>query len=291
MSQITYKPKKNIFKHLKVALFSFIILLMVTTPIALIPKEGLLNIYNWANYIPSQIILKFESETGIKVNYTTYDSNEALYAKLKTNPHHGYDVIVPSSYYVERMARQAMLQKLDLSKISNSQYLNPLLMNKSFDPHNQYSLPFAWGTTGIIVNDRYYDPKKIKRWIDLWDPKFKNQLLLSNDSREVFAMSLHTLGYSINDTNPQHIRAAYLKLRELIPNIKLFAAESVISIYTDEDAHIGMGFNGEAYTAHKENPHIHYIYPENQAGLWIDCFAIPKNATHLESAYRFINFI
>ena len=291
MTKTRYRPKRKIFKGLKFTLFLSVILLFVTTPIALIPKEGLLNVYNWSNYIPNSVILKFESETGIKVNYTEYDSNETLYAKLKTNPDHDYDVIVPSSYYVERMAQQDMLQKLDLSKIPNSQNLNPRLMHKSFDPNNEYSLPFTWGTTGIIVNDRYYDPNKIKQWNDFWKPEFKNQLLIMDDSREVFAIALHTLGYSVNDTNPKHIREAYLKLKLLIPNIKLFASEAVISIYADEDARIGMGYNGVAYTAKQENSHIHYIYPKQTSGIWIDCFTIPKKSKHLESAYRFINFI
>ncbi len=291
MSEIHYKPKLKIFRGLKFGLFAFTVLLLVTTPIALTPKEGLLNIYNWSNYIPNSVILKFESDTGIKVSYTEYDSNETLYAKLKTNPKHGYDVIVPSSYYVERMINQNMLQKIDLTKISNSHNLNPLLMHKKFDPGNEYSLPFTWGTTGILVNDLYYDPKSIKMWNDFWNPRFKNQLLILNDSREVFAIALHSLGYSVNDTNPQHIYEAYLKLKKLIPNIKLFAAEAIISIYTDEDARIGMAYNGDAYSAIKENPHLHYVFPKNQAGIWIDCFAIPKNAAHLASAYRFINFI
>ena len=291
MSQAIYKPKIRLAKKLKVALFLFTTLLMVTSPIALLPREGMLNISVWSNYIPSQIILKFENETGIKVNLTEYDSNEALYAKLKTNPKQTYDLIFPSDYTVQRMIHQDMLHPMDLNKIKNSHYLNPLVMNRFFDPHNHYSLPFTWGTTGIVVNDHYYDPKTIKSYADFWSPRFKNQLLLLNDSREVFAIALRTLGYSINETNPEHIDQAYLLLKKLIPNVKLFNSEAIISIYTDEDARIGMSFNGDAYTAIKENPHLHYLYPRKGVGLWIDSFAIPKHAAHLNSAYQFIDFI
>lgn len=287
----SYKPNRNIFKGLKFAVFLFIILLMITSPIALPPTEGQLNLFSWSEYIPHSVILKFEDETGIKVNYSEYDSNETLYAKLKTNPKNSYDVLIPSAYFIPRLVQQNMLQKIDLNKIPNRKGINPILMSRSFDSHNEYSLPFAFGTTGIVVNDRYYDPKKITRWKDLWDPQFKNQLLLLNDPRDVFSMALHSLGYSINDKDPGHIYQAYLYLRKLIPNIKLFGSEATVSIYADEDARIGMSYNGGAYAAYRENHHLHYIYPKNSTDLWIDCFVIAKNAPHVDNAHRFINFI
>ncbi len=286
-----YKPARRLFKGIKFAVCLSIILLLVSSPIALRPKSGMLNVYNWSNYIPSTVLFKFEKETGILVNYSEYDSNEILYAKLKTNPKSGYDVIVPSSYFVQRMAKQDMLQPLDLKKLPNVKYLNPLLMHQSFDPKNQYSLPFTWGTTGIMVNDRYYDPKTIKDWKNFWDPQFVNQLLLLNDARGVFSIALKALGYSINETHPKRIHEAYLKLRKLLPNVKLFNTNATISIYTDEDARIGMVWSGDAYSAVRENPHLHYILPKSGTDVWIDCFAIPKDAPHLDSAYQFINFL
>jgi len=288
---LSHKPKGYLLKRIKLAIFVFVALLFVSSPIALLPISGSLNVYNWADYIPKHIIHKFERETGIRVNYAEYDNNETMYAKLRTNPQNGYDVVVPSSYFIERMTQQDMLHTIDFSKIPNSQHLNPLLMHGGYDPKNQHSLPIVFGTTGIMVNDLYYDPRKITGWSDFWKPEFKNELMILNDVREVFAVSLRSLGMSVNARDPEEIRKAYLHLKELVPNIKLFDPGAGVSIYTDEDAWIGMIYSGAAYSAMQENAHLHYIYPKEGAGLWVDCYAIPKNAPHLENAYKFINYM
>lgn len=250
-----------------------------------------LNVYNWADYMPMTVIKQFERETGIQVNYMEYDSNETLYAKLKADPHIGFDVIVPSSYYVQRMAQENMLRRLDHSKTGNEKFLNPRLLNQSYDPNNCYSLPFTWGITGIVVNKRYFNPKYFHQWQDLWKPQYKNQLLMMDDMRELFSIALITLGYSVNDTNPQHIKQAYLKLRQLLPNIKLFNSDATQNIYVDADATLGMGYNGDVYQAQQENPQIKFIFPNNHFVMWIDCLAIAKYAPHYKNALKFINFI
>ncbi len=253
--------------------------------------DKILNVYNWANYLPNKIIQQFQHETGIHINYLEYDSNNILYAKLKANPDIGFDIIVPSSYYVNRMAAEGMLHKLDLSKIPNRKNINPAFLRRKFDPDNNYSLPYTWGATGIAVNDKYFDPSKLNRWQDLWNKKYKNQLLILNDMRETFSVALITLGYSVNDTNPKHIHQAFEKLRQLLPNIKLFNTEAEQNIYVDEDATLGMGWNGDIFQVQRENKHVHFIYPKGTYVLWIDSIAIPKNAPHLQNAYKFINFL
>lgn len=253
--------------------------------------DKVLNVYNWANFMPNSVIKQFERETGIHVNYMEYDSNELLYAKLKTNPNIGFDVIVPSSYVVQRMAREGMLHVLDPAKIPNIKNLNPFLMNREFDPHNQYSLPYMWGTTAIVVNQKFFNPQDFNHWTDLWDPKYKNQLLLLDDMREVFSVALIVLGYSVNETNPEHIREAYEKLRALLPNIKLFNNDAQQNIYVDEDATLGIGYNGDIYQVQQENPRVTFVYPKDPFTIWIDCISIPKNAPHLENAFKFLNFI
>jgi spermidine/putrescine transport system substrate-binding protein len=253
--------------------------------------SNVLNVYNWADFMPRSVIKKFEKRTGITVNYIEFDSNETLYAKLKANPKIGFDVIVPSSYYVERMSREHMLHKLDLSKLPNHQFLNPALLNKGFDPNNQYSLPFMWGTTGITLNDQYYQAKDFKYWSDLWKPAYKNQLLMLDDMREVFSIALIKLGYSINDKNPKHIKQAYLLLRKLLPNIKLFNSDAEINLYVDADIRLGMGWSGDVYLATLENSHIQFVLPKDHLAVWIDCVSIPEYAPHLSNAYKFINFI
>ncbi|HSW69950.1 MAG TPA: spermidine/putrescine ABC transporter substrate-binding protein [Gammaproteobacteria bacterium] len=254
-------------------------------------EENVLNLYTWSGVIPEFAIQQFEKETGIKVNFSTYDSNEIMYAKLKAAKNPGYDVIEPSSYYIDRMRRQDMLLKIDQSKLPHFKNLDPEFLNKNHDPHNNYSIPFIWGTTGIFVNTHNYPANSISRWTDIWDKKYENQLMLLDDSREVFSMALITLGYSVNDSNPEHIRQAYLKLKELLPNIKVFKSDGVITILIDEDITVGMVWNGDLYKSQRENPNLVFTYPKDGFLIWVDSFAIPKNAPHSENAYRFINFM
>jgi spermidine/putrescine transport system substrate-binding protein len=248
------------------------------------------NVYAWSEVIPDAVIQQFEKETGIKVNFSTFDSNEVMYTKLKTNSKAGYDVIEPSSYYIDRMRREGMLAPLDKSKLENIKNMNSEFMNQSYDPRNTYSLPFVWGVTGIFVNKSHFDPKTVTKWSDLWDKKYADKLLMLDDNRELFSAALLTLGYSANDNNPDHIKKAFLKLKELMPNIKLFNSE-VVPTLIDEDAYIGMAWNGDAYKASTENSQITFIYPKDGFVIWVDNFAMPINAPHSENAYKFLNFM
>ena len=254
---------------------------------------GVLNVYTWDSYFPSAVVKDFEKNTGIIVHLSYFDNNEVLYTKLKIDPHLGYDVIVPSSYYVQRMAKEGMLKHLDLRRVPNAKTIFPALMNRRYDPHNEYSLPYVWGATGMVVDDRYWNPKTVTRWRDFWQPRFKNQLLLLDDYREVFGIALLRLGYSVNDRNPEHIKKAYLLLRKLMPNIRLFNSNSnfITSLYADQDATVGAGWNGDVYLSLVDNHHLHFVYPKSGYSEWVDCLAIPKYAPHVANAYRFLNYI
>lgn len=267
-----------------------LVCLMGFAPVLFAAEKKILNVYTWSGVIPDAVIQQFEKETGIKVNFSTYDSNEVMYAKLKANKNAGYDIIEPSSYYIDRMRRQDMLVKLDRSKLSHFKNLNREFLNAGYDPKNEYSIPFVWGITGIFVNKNHHSPKSITRWNDLWDAKYIDQLMMLDDSREVFSIALRTLGYSVNDNNPEHIREAYLKLKELLPNIKIFTS-AVLSILIDEDTTLGMAWNGDAYKASKENNQLSFVFPKDGFVIWVDNFAIPKSAPHLENAYKFLNFM
>lgn len=266
------------------------LLLWFTCSIAL-ADSNVVNVYNWADYMPSSVINQFEKETGIKVNYSEYDSNETMYAKLKSEPAPSYDVVVPTDYFVDRMRKQGMLQKLDKSKLPNFKNLNPMLLNRPFDPDNIYTVPYLWGTVGIVVNDKYIKPSAVTGWSDFWQPQYDNQLVMLDDMRMVFSMALMTLGYSINDTDPDHIKQAYLKLKQLMPNIKVFNSDSADNLYIDEDANIGMNFSGDTFRDIDENTHLQYIYPKEGFPMWMDNLAIPTGAPHLKNAYIFINFL
>lgn len=269
-------------------ILSFLLLLFSTFAFA---QDNVVNVYNWSDYMPDSVIEQFQKETGIKVNYSEYDSNETMYAKLKAQPTVSYDVIVPSDYYVDKMRKQNMLQPLDKSQLTNFKNLNKSLLNRPYDPNNNYSVPYLWGTVGIVFNDKYYSTKDVSSWSDFWKPQFKNQLVMLDDVRTGFAVALLALGYSINDTNPEHIKQAYEKLQQLMPNIKLFNSDSADNLYIDEDATVGMNYSGDTFRDQFENPHLQYIYPKEGFSMWIDNMAIPKGAPHLQNAYKFINFV
>lgn len=253
--------------------------------------EKVVNVYNWSGYIPNSVLVKFEQETGIRVNYSTFDSNEMLYDKLKSDKNIGYDIVVPSSYIIQRMVQENMLQKLDYSKLTNVQCLDSALLNKDFDPGNQYSLPYLWGTTGIIVNKKVFSEKDVQQWTDLWQPKFYHQVTVIDDMRDVFGMGLISLGYSINDRDPDHIEQAYLQLKNLMPNVLAFAASGSQQLYVNEDSDLGMINSGDAMMVLAENSNYAFVYPKDRQMVWIDNMAIPAKAPHLANAYQFINFI
>lgn len=276
---------------LRLVIISLVILGCSVTNTALADDGKVLNIYAWGGEVPDDVVQSFEKETGINVHLSTYDSNETLFAKITAVGNPGYDIIEPSTYYVSRLARLGFLLPLDKSKLANWHYLNPELLNKEYDPGQRYSIPHLWGITGIFVNDQYYDPNKIHRWSDLWNPKYRDSLLLLNDVRDVFSLSLFTLHADPNTSDPKLIKQAYKKLAALHPNIKLFITDAVIAIITDEDANIGMVWNGDAFKAMAANPHIHFIYPEDGYSIWMDNFAIPKGAPHINNAYLFLNYI
>ncbi len=258
---------------------------------AVLASDNVVNVFVWADYIPQKVITLFQKRTGIKVNLSEYDSNEDLYAKLKADPRNGYDVVVPSSYYIQRMVHQGMLRKIQHTALTNAHYLDPVLLNQSFDPHNEYSFPYLWGTTGIGLDKRYWNPKTIHSWSDLWQPRFKNQLLMYNDSREVFSMAMLVLGHSINTKNPVYIKQAYNLLQSLTPNIRLFSTDAATNVYADNDVTVGMAESGDIIRASLANKHLAYIYPKDGFAIWQDCLAIPKYAPHYKNALKFINFL
>lgn len=253
-------------------------------------QTPMVNVYLIGGEVPQNLIWAFQKETGIKVNLSTYESNEALFAKLHANRKNIYDVILPSSYFVERLKRYNMLTPLDLKKIPNIKNIDPFFSDNPYDPNYQYHVPLVWGSTGIFYNQRWITHPP-STWQDLWSPALRNQLMLLDDMRDVFSMSLISLGYDPNDLDPKHIEEAYQHLLQLVPNIKLFASNAIKSLIIDEDANIGTSWNGDIAKAQGENPRIRFVYPKEGSLLWVDCLAIPKNAPHLEEAYQFINYL
>ncbi|WP_157061509.1 ABC transporter substrate-binding protein, partial [Legionella brunensis] len=216
-------------------IFLLLILSLISTALC---AERVVNVYVWGGEIPKKVIQQFEHETGITVNFSTYDSNETMYAKLKASNNSIYDVILPSAYFVERMKKQGMLSFLDQSQLPNLSNLEPNFTENDYDPGNHYSVPLIWGATGIFYNQTFVNTPP-KKWQELWQPRWRKQLMLLDDSREIFAIALMSLGFNPNDKNPKHIKEAFHHLLQLVPNIKLFASDSIQAIMIDEDATIG----------------------------------------------------
>lgn len=253
--------------------------------------ERTVVVYNWAEYLPDEVIRQFTSETGIRVRYSTFDNNESMYAKVKSLNAGGYDIVVPSAYYVYRMRKENLLAPLDRSRLSNFDKLDPRLLDQAHDPGNVYSVPYLWGSSGIAVDGKRVDPATVKRWADLWKPEFKGRLLLLDDMRDVFGIALKTLGYSANTRNPAEIQAAFEKLRALLPNVKMFNADSPKSAYLAGEVAAGQIWNGEAFMAALEKPSLTYVYPQEGALLWMDNLVIPRNAKNVAEAHAFIDFL
>lgn len=254
-------------------------------------KTRKLYIYNWSEYMPPDILETFTNETGIEVILTTYDSNESMYAKLKMLDATGYDLVVPSSYFVSKLRDEGLIRPLDKSRITHLSHLSPLFLNKDYDPNNMYSLPYIWGATGIGVNTDFIDASSITSWRDLWNPKYRDKILLMNDVREVFHIALRSLGYSANSKKPNEIKAAYQSLQQLMPNVAVFNSDTPERPFLSEDVHLGMLWNGSAFRAIQDNPKIKLIYPKEGAIFWMDNLSIPKNAQNIDEAYIMINFL
>ena len=253
-------------------------------------EQQQLFLFNWGNYIDPELIKEFEAETGIQVVYETFDSNDAMEAKLKQGGTR-YDIVFPSESSITKLVNQNLLQKLDHSKIKGLENISPFLLNSPVDNGNQYTIPYFWGTVGIMVNTKYIDPESIQTWSDLWKEDFKNKVLILDGNREALGMALQSLGYSLNSKNENELHAAEVKLKELKPNVRAVLNEEIKTMMKLEEAPIGMGYSGDAAAVAEENPNVQYILPKDGSAVWTDNFAIAHTAVNVEGAYAFINFM
>lgn len=251
--------------------------------------ENTLTIYNWGDYIEPSLIKKFEEETGYKISYETFDSNEAMYTKINQGGT-SYDIAIPSEYMISRMIDEDMVMELDHSKIEGLEYINPRFLDLSFDEGNRYSIPYFWGTLGIIYNDKFVDEAPTT-WNDLWDETSRNELMLIDGAREVMGIGLQSEGYSLNETDPEILVEIAAKLKEMTPNVKAIIADEIKMYMIQEEAAMAVTFSGEASEMIWENENLHYVIPEEGTNLWFDNIVIPKTSQNTEGAYAFINFM
>lgn len=249
-----------------------------------------ITVYNWGDYIDPELIQTFEKQTGLKIIYQTFDSNEAMMAKIAQGGT-TFDVAVPSEYAVSKMKEEGLLLPLDHAKLPNLKYIDPRFLNLSFDPDNRYSVPYFWGTVGIVYNRDMLGGKKITSWNDLWDKDLRNQILLVDGAREVVGMALNSLHYSLNDTNKAHLQEAKRKLDALVPNVKAIVGDEIKMLIANEEAAIGVVWSGDAAEMIAENDRLDYVVPKEGSNLWFDNMVIPKTAKNIDGAHQFINFM
>lgn len=246
------------------------------------------NLFVWTEYIPQDMIDCFEMVYGIEVNRDEYSSNEEMYAKISAGGA-SYDLVQPTDYIVSLMIRQELLEKLDKSKLPNLENLDPNYLNLEFDPNNEYTLPYQAGTDAIVFNsDTVENPPA--SWADLWKPEYAGRMVFLDDSRAVIGLTLLTLGYDVNSTDPAQLEEAKNKLAELVPGIKIFDSDSPKTALIGGDADLGLTWTGEAFLAQQEVPAIDYVYPTEGAIVWQDTNAIPAGAPHLDAAYAWLNY-
>lgn len=248
-----------------------------------------LNLYNWGDYIDPELIQQFQDETGIQVVYNTFDSNEAAYNKVKQGGS-AIDVMIPSDYTISKMTKEDMLLPLNKALIPHFSFLDETFLKKSFDPENTYSAPYFWGTVGILYNKSMVEtaPTSFK---DLWDTRYKNNVLLVDGAREIIGMALNSEGYSLNSRDLNELNQASDKLRLLAPNIKAVVGDEIKTLMANNEAAMAVIWSGEAAEAMSNNEDLDYVIPSEGTNLWFDNMVIPKGAKHIEEANQFINFM
>lgn len=253
-------------------------------------KEKLV-VYNWGEYMDPEIITLFEEETGVDVIYEEFETNEILYPKISSGAI-AYDVICPSDYMIQRMIENDLLSEIDFDKIPNIKNIGTQYMEQSreFDPENKYSVPYCWGTVGILYNKTMVD-EPIDSWSVLWDEKYKDSILMQDSVRDAFAVALKYLGYSLNSTDLDELNEAKELLIHQKPLVQAYVVDQVRDKMIGNEAAIGVIYSGEAIYTQKENPDLEYVIPKEGTNIWIDSWVIPKNAENKENAEKFLNFL
>ncbi len=276
-------------KKLKLTILLAIVILGTSILSACGDNTPSINVYNWGDYIDMDVIRDFEKEYGIKVVYDTFATNEDLYVKLKQGGS-SYDVIFPSDYMIERMIREDLLVKLDKNNIPNLSKVDEKFLNLDYDPNNDYSVPYMWGTVGIIYNKTMVD-EPLTSWADLWNEKYKDQIIMLNSQRDSLAVALKKLGYSMNTRDIDELEAAKEELIIQKPLVTAYLGDEIKGAIVSGDAAIGVVWSGDAVAMIRDNPDLEYVIPSEGTNLWFDAMVIPKSAKNKEGAEKFIDFM
>lgn len=248
-----------------------------------------INVYNWGDYIDESVIKSFEKEYKIKVNYDTYTTNEEMYVKL-TRAGNNYDVVFPSDYMIKRMIDEGLLEKLDFNNIPNFKYIDPRFKNLEYDPKNEYSVPYMWGTVGILYNKKMVN-EPVDSWKILWDKKYIKQILMLDSQRDSIGVALKMLGFSLNTDKIDELEAAGKALQEQRPLVQSYVVDEVKDKMIGNEAALAVVWSGDAIYCMRENKDLDYVIPKEGSNLWFDCMVIPKGSKHKAEAEMFINYM
>jgi len=255
-----------------------------------------INVYNWGEYIADgsddgilDVNAEFTKLTGIKVNYSTYATNEELYAKLKGGGS-SYDIIIPSEYMISRMISEGMLLPLDMSNIPNFKNITESFTNQDYDPGNKYSVPYTWGTVGIIYDNTAISDSDFG-WEILWDEQYKDQILMFDNPRDAFAVAELYLGYSLNTEDPDELSNAAELLKKQKALVQAYVMDEIFDKMGAGEAILAPYYAGDAITLMDEYDHLGFVIPESGTNLFIDAMCIPSGARNKEAAEMYINFM
>lgn len=264
-----------------------------------VPLTGeVINVYNWGEYIADgsdgsmDINKEFTKRTGIKVNYTMYETNEVMYAKLKSGAA-DYDIIIPSDYMIEKLIAEDMLEKLDFSNIPNYKYIGEKFKGLLFDPENEYSVPYAWGVVGVFYNKDMVDEADVaaQSWDLMWNEKYKNQILMFENPKDAFGIALKKLGYSQDSENPDEYREAYELLREQKPLVQAYVMDQALTKIPNGDAAIAPYYAGEFPAMMEGTQDIGFYIPKEGTNWFVDSVCIVKGSKNKTAAEKYIDFL
>ena len=255
-----------------------------------------INVYNWGEYIADgtdeslDTIKEFEEFSGINVNYTNFATNEEMYAKIKSGGAQ-YDVVIPSDYMVARMIKEGMLEELDMDNIPNIANVDPMYLGMGHDPEDRYSLPYMWGTVGIVFNRNMVDEEEITGFDILWDERYMGQILMFSNSRDAFGVACMRLGYSVNTTDEEELERAAQDLKDQKPLVQAYVQDEIYNKMLGGEAAVAPYYAGDALMMMWENEDLGFVHPQGTTNYFVDSFVIPKGSRQKEAAEAFINFM
>lgn len=261
------------------------------------PKTGVtINVYNWGEYISNgvdgslDVNAEFTRRTGIEVNYTTFESNENLYAKLVSGGAN-YDVIIPSDYMISKLIQEGLLQKLDFQNIPNMEYIDDTFLNPVYDPTNEYSVPYTWGVVGIFYNKNHVH-EEVDSWDILWDEQYSGKILMFDNPRDAFGIAQKKLGFSFNSTDSAEWEQAAMLLKQQKPLVQAYVMDQIFDKMASGEAWVAPYYAGDAVTLVESNPDIGFAIPtKHGTNFFVDAACIPTTARNKAAAEEYINFL